>query len=244
MNSIPSSEGRIDVDEVLRAKAQLRLRVMAAGRSFAIRALPASLAASLIILVGAYLFRPGLSQHFYIVVGTILIVGVGVLPTVLFWASMARRYLWYLKELSQIEERIKAGEIVTRPIQKSAAEVSPEQTERDRASSELKRRNNWIDVVSMFLAFAGIVTPMYWYVGGANSHNPWPLGFGFGLMVILPTSFILAVTLPGGRGRFVEFWRFYSLKYGIGTKGLLALYVPFAMLGIVSAIKLLLSSQP
>ncbi len=103
---------------------------------------------------------------------------------------------------------------------------------------ELKRRNNWIDRVGVMLSLSGICFPLYLYANGVSKHNPWPLGLGFGLMVILPTAFFALVTLPKGGGRFREFWRFYELKYGIGLKGLTVVYVPLSCLGLVSAYEL------
>jgi len=103
---------------------------------------------------------------------------------------------------------------------------------------ELKRRNNWIDRVGVMLSLSGICFPLFLYANGVSKHNPWPVGLGLGLMVILPTAFFALVTLPKGSGRFREFWRFYELKYGIGLKGLTVVYVPLACLGLVSAYEL------
>lgn len=103
---------------------------------------------------------------------------------------------------------------------------------------ELRRRNNWIDLVGVVLSLSGICFPLFLYAKGVSKRNPWPVGLGFGLMVILPTAFFALVTLPKGRGRFREFWRFYELKYGIGLKGLTVVCVPLACVGLVSAYEL------
>ena len=104
---------------------------------------------------------------------------------------------------------------------------------------ELRRRNNWIDNVACVLALAGIVSPLLLYANGMSRQNPWPVGLGFGLMVILPVTLVALLTLPQGLGRFREFWRFYELKYGIGIRGISYVFVPIGVLGIVSIYKLL-----
>jgi len=78
--------------------------------------------------------------------------------------------------------------------------------------------------------------------GSVWGHSPWPLGLGLGLMVILPTLFILMVTLPQGSVRVREFMRFYETKWGIGIRGLRWIYVPIAMLGLVSLTMLMVST--
>jgi hypothetical protein len=103
---------------------------------------------------------------------------------------------------------------------------------------QLKRRNNWIDMISTILCLTGVCAPLLLYMQGVSKHNPWPVGLAFGLMVILPMSFVLSATLPRGMSRLREFARFYELKYRIRIKGLLFVYVPFAILGVVSAIEL------
>jgi hypothetical protein len=106
---------------------------------------------------------------------------------------------------------------------------------------ELKRRNGWIDRISTLLCLIGICTPLWLYARGISKHNPWPLGLGFGLMVILPSLFVLSVTLPQGLRRLKEFGRFYELKYGIGIRGVLVVYVPLAVFGVLSGVELALA---
>jgi hypothetical protein len=103
---------------------------------------------------------------------------------------------------------------------------------------ELKRRNGWIDAISTLLCLIGICSPIWFYMRGVSNHNLWPVGLGFGLMVILPSLFVLGVTLPQGLRRLREFGRFYEMKYGIGIRGVLIVYVPLAILGVVSGVEL------
>ena len=42
----------------------------------------------------------------------------------------------------------------------------------------------------------------------------------------------------GGLPRFREFWRFYELRWGIGVTGIKLVYIPFAVLGLVAALKI------
>jgi hypothetical protein len=107
------------------------------------------------------------------------------------------------------------------------------------SEGELKYRNNRINIVASLLSLAGIFVPLAFYANSAFSRNPWPLGLGFGLMVILPVAFISVVTLPKGIKRYGEFWRFYELKYGIGLRSLAIFYLLLGLLGILSAYKLL-----
>ena len=95
-----------------------------------------------------------------------------------------------------------------------------------------------MDRIGVLLSLSGVCFPLYLYATGVSPHNPWPVGLGFGVMVILPVTFIALFTLPKGAGRFAEFWRFYELKYGIGLKGIAVVYVLFALLGLVSAYEL------
>jgi len=64
----------------------------------------------------------------------------------------------------------------------------------------------------------------------------WLVGLGFGLMVILPISFFAAVTFRGGAVRHRELWRFYELKWNVSLRSLAWLYIPLAILGVVSFI--------
>jgi len=99
----------------------------------------------------------------------------------------------------------------------------------------LKARNGWIDAVATCFMFAGLVTPMVLFGRHLNSIGAPVIGLFFGLMVIFHFLWICVATLPFGIDRFREFWRFYELRWGIGTRGIQFVYIPIAMLGIISA---------
>ena len=95
---------------------------------------------------------------------------------------------------------------------------------------ELQRRNNWIDRAATFLMFVGLMAFVVPYVLGAPRNDPIGLALGFGLMMWLPASFVIGVTLPQGTNRFREFLRWYELKWGIGMRGIAYVYVPLFVL--------------
>jgi hypothetical protein len=99
----------------------------------------------------------------------------------------------------------------------------------------LRARNGWIDVVATCFMFVGMLTPLFLFRDNFNSVGMWAVGLSFGLMIIFHFVWICIATLPFGHGRFREFWRFYELRWGIGTRGIQFVYIPIAMLGLVSA---------
>jgi len=102
---------------------------------------------------------------------------------------------------------------------------------------DLHDRNNGIDVVCQVLSVTGIFVPLGLMAVGVPP-TFWLVSLGFGLMVILPVSYITAVTYRGGIERFREFWRFYELKWKIGIRSIMWLYIPIAILGVASFIVL------
>ena len=105
---------------------------------------------------------------------------------------------------------------------------------------ELRERNGRIDTIGTFLSFCGLATAFPFYFGAVPTNNGWPLGMGFGMMVIFPVTWFWLATRRGGIKRWHEFWRFYELKWGVGLRGLRWLYVPVGLLGIISAVMVLL----
>jgi len=105
--------------------------------------------------------------------------------------------------------------------------------------NQLHQRNSKIDSIASVLSVSGIVMVIPLYYFGIPKNNPWPVGLGFGLMVVLPVAYISLVTLAKGPNRFKEFWRFYELNYSISIRSLFVIYVLVSILGFVSAYKLI-----
>jgi hypothetical protein len=106
------------------------------------------------------------------------------------------------------------------------------------AEPDLGPRNRRLDYVSTVAGFFGLVAPIFFMHGGrGNSRDLLLLGLGFGLMIDLPVLVIVALTLPSGVPRLVEFWRYYETRHGVGRKSLLMLYA-LGLLGIVCALLL------
>ncbi|CAA0117798.1 Uncharacterised protein [BD1-7 clade bacterium] len=99
---------------------------------------------------------------------------------------------------------------------------------------ELVKRNQLLNGIGCGLCFAGISIPLALFDHVPEKVHWWLVSLGFGFMVILPFLFISLVTLSKGLARFYEFWRFYELHYKIGIKGIMAVYIPLMMLGLLS----------
>ena len=103
----------------------------------------------------------------------------------------------------------------------------------------LTKRNNWIDNIGQVLSFSGLLTAFPFYFGQTESESFWPLGMGFGCMVIFPVSFFALITWRNGYDRWLEFWRYYEIKWGISTGGIKWVYIPIALLGFISMFNIL-----
>jgi hypothetical protein len=79
--------------------------------------------------------------------------------------------------------------------------------------------------------FVGLMSFVFPYAQGTPPNDPIGGALGLGLMMWLPGSFVMAVTLPHGTTRFREFLRWYELKWGIGIRGITYVYVPFFVFG-------------
>lgn len=90
----------------------------------------------------------------------------------------------------------------------------------------LRARNSRIDNVGTVLSFCGLLTAFPFYFNSSATNSWWPLGMGFGMMVIFPVTYFWLATRGGGLARWYEFWRFYEIKWGIGLRGLRWVYVP------------------
>ena len=106
----------------------------------------------------------------------------------------------------------------------------------------LRKRNGGKDNVASLLSIVGICLPIVAIYFRLLPETFWLVGLGFGLMILLPVAYIAAVTLPDGTQRFHEFWRFYELKWGIGLRGIRLLYIPIAVLGLVSLVMVIQSA--
>ncbi|TNZ55559.1 hypothetical protein CGK45_22995 [Vibrio parahaemolyticus] len=104
----------------------------------------------------------------------------------------------------------------------------------------LKEKNKWINNISVFLHFVGLVLPIP-LISKVSENNPelvpWGIALIFGSMVLIPLIFVSMVTLPRGVKRFREYWRFYELHYGIGIKGIKVVFIPIGLVGLLSLFK-------
>lgn len=135
-----------------------------------------------------------------------------------------------------------AGGVLTPLIMTWWRRVTPpaDSSEFDALSrDQLHARNNKIDVIGQIASLCGLLTAFPFYFGPQDSNSPWPLGMGFGMMVIFPVTCFWLATRHGGATRWREFWRFYELKWGVSCRSLRWLYVPIGVLGIVSGVMVL-----
>ncbi len=98
----------------------------------------------------------------------------------------------------------------------------------------LRVRNGWIGAVATVMFVVGGLMPLFFLSGYGEDVRWLSIGVACGAAVMLPYFWICLVTLPFGLGRYREYWLFYRLHYGIGPKRVLALCLPFAVLGMVS----------
>jgi hypothetical protein len=127
--------------------------------------------------------------------------------------------------------------VLTPLVMKSWSRMAPvaSASEFDRMGMEqMRRRNDWIDNLFTLLMFVGLLSPFLLYHFKIGPQNFWPIGLGFGFAIILPVTFVMLITLRKDTHRFHEFWRYYELKWKVGLKGIRALYIPLAILGLVS----------
>jgi hypothetical protein len=99
---------------------------------------------------------------------------------------------------------------------------------------ELKHRNKWIYLATHCLSTLGIFSPIILMMLKIGKETPWLIGLGFGLAIILPFTFATLLTLPRGKKRFLEFWRYFELENGLSLRSMVILSIPLATLGFVS----------
>ncbi len=110
---------------------------------------------------------------------------------------------------------------------------------------DLRSRNGWINAIYTLLMFVGLFLPLVPLVLFGNASGSGPNHAGLlvaGLMlggsVIVPWIGVAIITLPQGAPRYFEFWRYYEQRYKIGLVGISVVYIPLAIIGIVSAFEL------
>jgi hypothetical protein len=107
-------------------------------------------------------------------------------------------------------------------------------------ADRLRARNKWLDRAFTLLMFVGLLVPfLVMHKLGSVQLDLRVIGLAFGNMVVLPTAFVAAITLPSGIGRFREFWRYYERKWGIGSKGIAWVYGLLTLVWGVCLVRLL-----
>src|SRR5262245_24982444 len=107
-------------------------------------------------------------------------------------------------------------------------------------ADRLRARNKWLDRAFTVLMFVGLLVPLLAMQAlGSVQLDLRIIGLAFGNMVVLPTAFVAAITLPSGIARFHEFWRYYELKWGIGLKGIAWVYGLITLVWSVCLVRLL-----
>lgn len=105
----------------------------------------------------------------------------------------------------------------------------------------MKKRNKWINNISVVLHFVGMCLPIPLLMATTENNPelvPWGIALVFGSMVIVPFTFVTAMTLPRGINRFREYWRFYELHYGIGILGIKVVLIPIGLIGVAALWKI------
>lgn len=124
------------------------------------------------------------------------------------------------------------------------ARLFPVKASRDKkVDRDLDLRNAWINRIGIACCFLGFVIGVAAY-RFLPSSSPWGVAAGFGYAVILPTVAILTICMAlGGLSRVAEFIDFYEQEYGVGRTGLIWIYTPLIVLGVVATPKLIAGIQ-
>ncbi|MCH6256848.1 hypothetical protein MLD52_09840 [Puniceicoccaceae bacterium K14] len=70
---------------------------------------------------------------------------------------------------------------------------------------ELKKRNNWLDIVGCGIFFAAIFGAVAFYKTVLEKNDPWGLGLGLSLGVLVPVLWCTVVTFYGIQREKVEY---------------------------------------
>jgi hypothetical protein len=103
---------------------------------------------------------------------------------------------------------------------------------------ELRQAYNWIEKLSQVAALAGIVGALI-LLSLIKKNSFWILGVALGWMVIVPVLLIAVLTLPRGFAVWMDFWRFYELKYDLSLRLIIVVYLFLALVGIFSTVAFL-----
>jgi hypothetical protein len=124
------------------------------------------------------------------------------------------------------------------------ARLFPVREKQDKAfPHDLDRRNVWINRIGIACCLGGFGVGIAAYQF-LPSTSPWGVAAGFGYAVILPTAAIATICLViGGVARFNEFVDFYEREYGVGRVGLIWIFTPLIVLGVVATPKLIAGIQ-
>jgi hypothetical protein len=125
--------------------------------------------------------------------------------------------------------------IITRALSHA---LPPRQSDTVEADS-LTRRYRSLERWSQLAAVIGVVGAIAFVILLRVGNTPWLLGVVFGWPVLVAVLFIGIFTLPHGLSHWLEFWRFYQLRYGITLRFLAPLYATFCALGVASTAVLL-----
>jgi len=112
----------------------------------------------------------------------------------------------------------------------------------DQASTDLydqlTARNQWVNTVAELLCLMGVILGVALPIWAKRAVNGWDVAVLFGLATALPLLWIVAATAARGRTRRKDFWRWYSLRYGVdSTQVVRWVYVPLIALGLIGALK-------
>ena len=105
--------------------------------------------------------------------------------------------------------------------------------------AELKKRNRWIELsacAGAVLTFFSLLASILYF---GLEPTLWWGALIFGLPFTVFLAIIATFTLLHGRNRWDEFWRFHERTANIHLYVLLAIYIPVALVGLLSAAFLL-----
>lgn len=103
----------------------------------------------------------------------------------------------------------------------------------------LRARNGWINGVALLVLVTGFGLTLLFLPEPAVGMRWLVLGVACGVAVVVSFAWVCLATLPFGRGRYREFWRFHQLHYEVGTMGTAVLASLLAGIGAICTVVLL-----